>query len=136
MNIISTRIQRLLGRHAMVGIICALLNISIIYIFTEILVISYFIAVIITVFTTIPISYFIHRKYTFRLDRAANLREFIRFLGQQIFQFSLGFVLLIINVEWIGLNPTLGMIVATLMLWILSFITQWFWVFGTKNTIV
>jgi len=132
MNITFGRIQNLLSRHAIVGIGCSLLNIGIIYIGTSIFNISYLFSVFSTIFITIPISYFLHRRFSFRIESSASILEFFRFLSQQFFQFSIGVVLLVASVEWMKMNPTLGMTVTTLVLWIFSFIVQYFWVFKSQ----
>jgi putative flippase GtrA len=117
------------GRHMLVGAGCALLNIGIVYVGTAVLHWPYLAAAWLTCFITIPTSYFLHRRHSFRLAGRANWGEFGRFLGQQFLQFCAGLALLSAGVEWLGLNPTLAMAAATAVLWLFSFLVQWRWVF-------
>lgn len=120
------------GRHMLVGASCALLNIVLIHVGTALLHWPYLAAAWLNVLVTIPASYFMHRRVSFRVDHDTSWPEFGRFVGQQFLQFCLGLALLAIGVEWLGLNPTLSMAVATIVLWLFSFIVQWRWVFRAR----
>lgn len=120
------------GRHIGVGAACALLNIALIHVGTELLHWPYLAAAWLNCFITIPASYFMHRRISFRLERGASWAEFGRFVGQQFLQFCLGLALLAAGVEWLGLHPTLAMAVATVLLWLFSFVVQWRWVFRAR----
>ena len=122
-------LKRLVGRHAMVGAFCALLNIAIIHVGTSILGQPYQLAAIATCFVTIPIAYFLLRRFSFRLSAPAHMGEFGRFVSQQLVQFLLGMSLLVIGVEWLELHPTVSIALATLVLWVFAFMSQWLWVF-------
>ncbi|KQV96286.1 GtrA family protein [Pelomonas sp. Root1237] len=126
------RLHPKLGRHAVVGAGCALLSIGLVHIGTAVLHWQYLAAAWLTCFTTIPISYFLHRRYTFSVANRAGWAEFGRFLGQQFLQFCAGLVLLAIGVEWLDLNPTLAMVAATAVLWLFSFLVQSRWVFRAE----
>lgn len=115
----------------LVGAACAGLNIGLVFVGTALLHWPYLAAAWLTCFITIPTSYFLHRRHSFRLSERASWPEFGRFLGQQFLQFCAGLVLLSIGVEWLGLNPTLAMVAATAVLWLFSFLVQWRWVFRT-----
>ncbi|MEO6280217.1 GtrA family protein [Roseateles sp.] len=121
----------LMGRHAWVGLLCALLNIGLVHAGTAWLHWPYLAAAWLTCIITIPTSYFLHRRHSFRLQESASWREFGRFVGQQLLQFCAGLALLSAGVEWLGLNPTLAMALATAVLWLFSFVVQWRWVFRT-----
>lgn len=116
-------------RHATVGAACAVLNIIIIYVGTEILHIYYVFAMFLTCFITIPIAYLLHRRVSFQVSVGPNLSEFSRFLSQQLVQFLVGLTLLSIGVEKLGLNPTFAMVVVTLLLWVFGLTSQWRFVF-------
>lgn len=116
-------------RHATVGVVCAILNILIIYIGTEILHIYYIFAMFLTCFITIPIAYLLHRRVSFQVSVGPNLPEFSRFLSQQLVQFLAGLALLSICVEKLGLSPTFAMVVVTLLLWVFALTSQWRFVF-------
>lgn len=117
------------GRHMLVGGACALLNISLVYLGTEVLHWPYLAAAWSNVVVTIPASYFMHRHVSFRVDHGPSWTEFSRYAGQQLLQFCLGLALLAAGVEWLGLNPTVSLAVATVVLWAFSFLVQWHWVF-------
>lgn len=119
----------LMSRHALVGTACALLNIGIMHVATASLGWPYMFAALLTCFVSFPLGYLLHRRHSFRLTGRANWTEFCRFLGQQFLQFCVGLALLSVGVEWLGLNPTLAMAAATAILWLLSFLVQWRWVF-------
>jgi putative flippase GtrA len=116
-------------RHATVGVACAVLNVLIIYIGTEILHIYYIFAMLLTCFITIPVAYLLHRRISFRISEEPNLREFSRFISQQLVQFLAGLALLSVGVEKLQLNPTFAMVVVTFLLWAFALISQWKFVF-------
>lgn len=126
------RLPGLVTRHMAVGAGCALLNIALVHGGTEWLRWPYPLAAMLTCLVTIPTSYFLHRRHSFRVSHSASRREFVRFLGQQLMQFAIGLALLSIGVEWLGLHPTLAMAAATAVLWLLSFVAQWRWVFRAQ----
>lgn len=119
-------------RHLWVGGLCALLNIALVHAGTAWLHWPYLAAAWLTCFVTIPTSYILHRRISFRLPGPASGREFGRFVVQQSLQFCAGLVLLWAGVESGGLSPTIAMAVATAMLWFLSFVLHRFWVFRTS----
>lgn len=122
-------VPRLMSRHALVGAACALLNVGIVHVATAWLRWPYAAAACLTCFVTLPTAYFLHRRHSFRVGGQANWPEFSRFLGQQLLHFGAGMAVLAMCVEWLGLNPTLAMVVATLALWLPSLFVQWRWVF-------
>lgn len=126
------QLQGTAGRHMAVGATCALLNVGLVHVGTAVLHWPYLAAAWLTCFITIPLSYFLHRRHSFRLTGGASWSEFGRFLGQQFLQFFAGLVLLSIGVEWLELNPTLSMAAATAVLWLFSFVMQWRWVFRAR----
>jgi putative flippase GtrA len=129
--------RQLLGiatRHATVGVACAVLNISVVYVGTEILHVSYVFPMLATCFTTIPTAYVLHRRISFRVPGEPNLREFIRFISQQAVQFLAGFILLSVGVEKLELNPTVAMVLVTMLLWVFALISQWRFVFHKHGT--
>jgi putative flippase GtrA len=125
----APRLPGTAGRHMLVGAGCALLNIGLVHLGTAVLHWPYLAAAWLTCFITIPLSYFLHRRHSFRLAERASWPEFARFVGQQFLQFCAGLALLSVGVEWLGLNPTLAMAAATAVLWLFSFVAQWRWVF-------
>lgn len=127
------RTSALASRHVLVGAFCALLNIGIIYVGTSLLGAPYHWAAISTCFITIPIGYLLLRKYSFRVSGRPNCAEIVRFLSQQLVQFLAGFALLAAGVELAQLDPTIAMVLATFLLWIFAFLSQWLWVFKERH---
>jgi len=113
----------------MVGAVCALLNIAIVYVGTTIVGINYILASICTIFITIPASYFAHKFYSFHVADSPNYREFAKFLSAQGVQFLLGLILIVLLVESFGLRPWVSMGAATLILYLLGFLVHSRWVF-------
>lgn len=117
------------ARHIAVGAGCAALNMCIMHLGTSVLNQSYLLAAAATFFITIPTAYFLIRNYVFQTRLPANIHEFSRFVSQQLAQFLTGIILIVAGVEILHFNPTASMAVATAILWIFSFISQWKWVF-------
>lgn len=126
---------RLVGRHALVGASCAVLNIAIIHIGVAVARIPYIAAAVATCFITIPIAYFALRGFGFRMKTPSHPAEFARFLAQQLAQFLIGLILLILGVEWLQLHPTISMAAATCLLWVFAFLSQWLWVFRDRSVL-
>ncbi len=116
-------------RHALVGSFCAALNVAIVHVGDQVLGWPYLLAAMMTCFITIPLSYLLHRRHSFRVGTQADLAEFLRFIAQQLLQFSAGLLLLAIGVEALGLTPTLAMAGTVVTLWLVSMAVQWRWVF-------
>ncbi len=132
---IKARIAWSALRYAISGAFCAGLNILIIYLGTEILLISYVFSAIATCFITIPISYFLHKWFTFKLDLKVVGKELFKFVLTQMTQFSLGVALMILVVETAGVRPWVGMALSTAALYVLGFTLNSTWVFNHLNRV-
>ncbi len=117
------------GRYGLVGVACALLNVAIVFIGHDLLAWPYLVAAACTCFITIPLSYFAHRRFSFRQATNAGWAEFARFLAQQLSQFALGLLLLAAFVEGLGLPPALAMVAVSLALFVYGFACNRTWVF-------
>jgi putative flippase GtrA len=118
------------ARHASVGVLCAALNIGIVYVCAEVFGWHYLAAIAVTVLITVPVSYVLHRRISFRLSYAASLAEAGRFLAQQCLQLVAGTLLLGMGVEILGLAPAVAMAAAVLVLWVFALAMHFFWVFA------
>lgn len=124
-----TDVSALALRHALVGAACAALNVAIVHVGDRVLGLPYLLAALMTCLITIPTSYLLHRRHSFRVAGRINLPEFLRFLAQQLLQFGAGLMLLAFGVERLGLAPSVAMALAIVLMWIFSLLVQWRWVF-------
>jgi len=117
------------GRFSVIGALCALLNVAIVYVGHDLLRWPYLNAAAMTSVITIPLSYAAHSRFSFRQRAAAGWAVFGRFLAQQLSQFLLGMLLLAALVQGLDLAPVLGMAAVAAIMWIYGFITNASWVF-------
>lgn len=120
-------------RHAVVGGACAALNVAIVHVGDRVTGLPYLWAALMTCFITIPTSYLLHRRHSFRVEGRMHLAEFLRFLLQQLLQFAAGLVLLAFGVERLGLAPSLAMALSIVLMWAFSLLVQWRWVFKLQQ---
>jgi len=116
------------GRYSLVGAACAVLNVAIVWLGHDVLGAPYVLAALATCVITIPLSYAAHRQFSFASSQPAG-PEFLRFVVQQLSQFGLGLVLLVLLVEVAGLPPTPGMAAVTALMVVYGFVTNGRWVF-------
>lgn len=117
------------GRFALVGMLCAAINVGIIYIGHDLLGWHYIAAALSTCLVTIPLGYVLHGRFSFRIDRRESWSEFMRFVGVQLGQFSIGFVLLAAQVEMLSVPPAIGMVVVSVLMYLFSFFATSTWVY-------
>ena len=119
------------SRYGLVGVVCAILNLGIVYVGHNILYWHYVIAVLGTCLITIPISYILHRQFTFRAIGSADLPEFRRFCITQLSQFSIGLLILSAFVELIHWPVIAAMLLVTVIQFMYGFMMSSTWVFGS-----
>jgi putative flippase GtrA len=119
------------GRFAMVGAACAALNFTIMFVGTIVIGINYVEAALLACLITVPLSYFFHRRVTFRISSAwqGEASEFLRFVLSQLVQFGVGLCILVILVEWVGCTPMWGMVLMTALMFAYGFAVNSTWVF-------
>jgi len=116
-------------RFGLVGIACAFLNVTIVYLGHDVFKFPYILAAAATCFITIPLSYLLHRSFSFEQVSAASWCEFARFVTQQLSQFCLGLLLLMGIVECLDLPPVFAMVIVSGLMFLYGFITNSTWVF-------
>lgn len=131
---IATSVLMAVGRFGLVGAICAILNVLIVYLGTEAIGAPYGLALLATCLITIPLSYLLHRTFTFQRSGPAQLNEFARFSASQIGQFLLGALLTAALVEGLGWRPWRALMAVTAALMIYGFIANSLWVFRWRPT--
>ena len=124
------RLAATAGRFGLVGLLCALLNISIIYVGHDVLGWHYIVAAGGTCFVTIPLGYLLHGSFSFNTGRPAAWREFMRFVVVQLGQFALGLALLALLVEGLGMAPVWAMVAVSIVMVVYAFVASSTWVYG------
>jgi glycosyltransferase involved in cell wall biosynthesis/putative flippase GtrA len=119
------------GRFALVGAVCAVLNIAIMYTGTVLVGVNYLTSALLTCAITIPLSYFFHRRFTFRIlgSWRGELSEFLRFVFTQLTQFGAGLSVLVALVEWVKMTPMWATVLMTALMFGYGFIVNSTWVF-------
>lgn len=121
------------ARYGMVGILCAVLNVGIVYVGTELIRIGYVMSALVTCIITIPISYIMHVRFSFEGRLEFRIFELIRFLFVQFAQFFVGFGVVALQVELLGIRPWIAMLFAIGLLYVLGFFLNSVWVFNYFN---
>ena len=119
----------MLSRYGPVGLLCATLNVAIVWMATELLGLDYLVASVLACSTTITLSYWMHRRITFELTRASTLDEFVRHVMAQLSQFAIGMVLMTGIVEFLHCAPWLAMAAVSVMMMGYGFLMSSSWVF-------
>ena len=117
------------GRFGLVGLLCAALNVGVVYLGHNVLGVHYVIAACATCFVTIPLGYLLHGRFSFDTGRPAALKEFLRFVVVQLGQFALGLMLLAALVESTGMAPAWAMAAVSALLYVYAFVATSTWVF-------
>ena len=117
------------GRFGVVGLLCAALNVGVVYLGHNVLGVHYLIAACATCFVTIPLGYLLHGRFSFGTGRPVAIKEFSRFVVVQLGQFALGLVLLAGLVESTGLAPVWAMVAVSALLYVYAFAATSTWVF-------
>lgn len=117
------------GRFALVGMLCAVINVGIIFVGHDLLGWHYIAAALSTCLVTIPLGYVLHGRFSFRVGRRESWAEFARFVGVQLGQFSIGFLLLTAQVELLSMPPAIGMVIVSVLMYLFSFIASSTWVY-------
>jgi glycosyltransferase involved in cell wall biosynthesis/putative flippase GtrA len=127
----TLRVGAMAARFALVGALCAAINLAIMFLGTTLIGINYVAAAFATCLITIPLSYFFHRRITYRLPNAQKGEgtEFLRFVLNQLLQFAAGLCVLVVLVEKIGLTPIWGSVVMTGLMFVYGFLMNSTWVF-------
>jgi putative flippase GtrA len=121
----------MVGRFASVGAICAAANFMIMFVSIKLVGINYVKAALLACMITVPLSYFVHRRVTFRISSAwqGEAAEFLRFVVSQLVQFGVGLCVLIGLVDGLGFAPMWGMVVMTGLMFAYGFAVNSTWVF-------
>lgn len=121
------------GRFGLVGAACAGLNVGIVWLGHHQLGWPYLWAAATTCLVTIPLSYLAHREFSFGPELRATERSasgrFRRFLVQQLTQFALGLLLLVLFVETAGLPPATAMAAVAVLMFVFGYVSNAAWVF-------
>jgi len=127
----AARVVAMAGRFAVVGAVCAALNMAIMFVGIVVIRINYVTAALFTCLITIPLSYFFHRHITFRIASVwrGEASEFLRYAISQSVQFGAGLCLLVVLVEWAGLTPMWGTVLMTALMFGYGFVVNSTWVF-------
>ncbi|MBC7665796.1 MAG: GtrA family protein, partial [Caulobacter sp.] len=128
-RILARRLGGMASRYALVGLFCAALNIAIVWVGTELLGMAYPWAVTSTCPITIPLSYLLHRRISFDVRPSATLREFARYVLAQLSQFALGFVGIVVAVEWLHWRPWFALASVSFVMMAYGFLASSTWVF-------
>jgi putative flippase GtrA len=127
----AMRVIAMAGRFAMVGAACAALNFTIMFVGTVVVGIHYVEAALLACLITVPVSYFFHRRVTFRISPTwqGEASEFLRFVLSQLVQFGVGLCILVALVERAGFTPMWGMVMMTALMFAYGFVVNSTWVF-------
>lgn len=120
-------------RYGVVGATCALLNVGIIFVGTEVIEIGYILSALSTCVITIPISYVMHVSFSFEKKLGFRFFELAKFLALQFLQFFLGVGLMAVQIEIFEIRPWVAMTGSILLLYFFGFFLNSVWVFNFFN---
>ncbi|CAN0621893.1 GtrA domain-containing protein [Burkholderia multivorans] len=120
-------------RFALVGGLCASLNLSILWFFTSWIGWHYLIGVAISFFSVNWLGLFLNHRFTFNRASRPTIREVKRYYAVMSGALLLNFVMMYTMVSVLGINYLLSCILLTLLFTIFNFLTHSVWTFSSWN---
>ncbi|KVN35430.1 hypothetical protein WJ63_35870 [Burkholderia pyrrocinia] len=118
-------------RFALVGGLCASLNLVILWLFTSWLGWNYLVGVIFSFFSVNWLGLSLNNRFTFNRESRPRTREIKRYYATMSGALTLNFVTMYAMVSVLGINYLLACILLTLLFTIFNFVTHCVWTFAS-----
>lgn len=119
--------------YALVGGLCALLNLVLLWILTSVVGLHYLISTMIAFFMLTPVGFWLQKQLTFRTPRAAARMEWPRYAFTMASSFAANLTLMYILVSLLGLWYLAASVVVTVLLLFTNFLANYLWSFALRR---
>ncbi len=119
--------------YAVMGGICALLNLLVLWVLTSVLGVHYLVSTMISFFTLTPVGFWLQKLVTFRTPRAAAPVEWPRYFITMGSSFAANVGLMYLLVSLLGLWYLAASVVVTLVLLAANFLVNNRWSFALRR---
>jgi putative flippase GtrA len=118
--------------YAVVGGICALLNLAVLWLLTSVLGLHYLVSTMISFFTLTPVGFWLQKLVTFRTPRAAADFEWPRYFVTMGSSFVANLALMYLLVSLLGVWYLAASVAVTLLLLAANFLVNNRWSFARR----
>ncbi|MXN75177.1 GtrA family protein [Burkholderia sp. 4701] len=118
-------------RFALVGGLCASLNLSILWLFTSWLGWSYLVGVVFSFFSVNWLGLWLNNRFTFNRESKPRAKEIKRYYATMSGALALNFATMYAMVSVLGIHYLLACILLTLLFTIVNFLTHCIWTFSS-----
>lgn len=119
--------------YAVVGGICAALNLAALWLLTSVVGLHYLLSTMISFFTLTPVGFWLQKLVTFRTPRTAAGFEWPRYLATMGSSFAANLLLMYVLVSLAGLWYLAASVVVTLALLATNFLVNDRWSFALRR---
>lgn len=119
-------------RYAIVGGICALLNLAVLWLLTSVLGLHYLTSTMISFLTLTPVGFWLQKLVTFRTPHSAFPFEWSRYLVTMGSSFAANLALMYLLVSLLGFWYLAASVVVTLLLLVGNFLVNDLWSFARR----
>lgn len=119
--------------YAIVGGICAILNLAALWLFTSVLGLHYLLSTLIAFFTLTPMGFWLQKLVTFRTPRAAARIEWPRYFTTMGSSLAANLVLMYLLVSVLGVWYLAASVVVTIALLATNFLVNDRWSFALRR---
>ena len=119
--------------YAVVGGICAALNLAALWLLTSVVGLHYLLSTMISFFTLTPVGFWLQKLVTFRTPRTAAGFEWPRYLATMGSSFAANLLLMYVLVSLAGLWYLAASVVVTLALLATNFVVNDRWSFALRR---
>ena len=119
--------------YAMMGSVCALLNLVLLWVLTSVLGVHYLVSTMISFFTLTPVGFWLQKLVTFRTPRSAAPFEWPRYFLTMGSSFAANLGLMYLLVSVLGLWYLAASVVITLLLLGTNFLINNHWSFRAQG---
>jgi putative flippase GtrA len=122
-----------MARFGGVGTLCALMNFVILYVGTSLLHAHYLISAVASFAFLTPLSYFLHKVFSFRNQRPAAVGQLAQYLLSLVVGVAANLGLMIALVELAGINYLVAAVLSTAIVFAGSYAANALWVFRARH---
>lgn len=119
--------------YAIVGGVCAALNLITLWFLTSMLGVHYLISTILAFFTLTPMGFWLHKVLTFRTPRAIARNEWPRYFATMASSLAANLALMYLFVSLLGIWYLAGSLVVTVLLLAANFVVNDRWSFAVRR---
>ena len=119
--------------YAMMGSICALLNLALLWVLTSVLGVHYLVSTMVSFFTLTPVGFWLQKLVTFRTPASAAPFEWPRYFVTMGSSFAANLGLMYLLVSVLGLWYLAASVVITLLLLGTNFLINNHWSFRAQG---